>query len=428
VRVLVLSTDFPPHRAGGYELHCQMAVEHLRAHGHEVHVLTSAREGGAPDADPHVRRTLTRFPVEPRPWTPREAWRVELRNAAALESALHDVRPDVVSAWRLGELSMSLVERVRRAGVALVGMVCDPWMLTGPQRDPWSRLRAHRPAFGAAGRWLFVSEALRRAVAAEVALADTGVVHAGVRLDRLALRPRRPWAGRLLYAGRLSPLKGVDTAIRATAQLPWALLDVVGEGPAPYVAGLRELAAELGCAHRVTFRGAVAPNAVARAYGSADALLFPVRWAEPFGLVPLEAMACGTPVVATGTGGSAEYLRDGANALLAAPDDPAAFAAAVGRLAGDAALRDRLREEGRRTAEAFPEERSSSAIRRELEAAASARDRAHEVEQPVGVAVERDLFADRPRAVAEDAGPRFAREQRRELGEVVEDQAGAEVA
>jgi glycosyltransferase involved in cell wall biosynthesis len=186
VRVLVLSTDFPPHRAGGYELHCAMAVEHLRAHGHDVHVLTSAREGGAPDADPQVRRTLTRFAPEPAAaWTARDAWGAELRNAAALELALHEVRPDVVSAWRLGELSMSLVERVHRAGVPLVGMVCDPWMLDGPDRDPWSRLRGHRPAFGAAGRWLFVSDALRREVTARVDLPVTAVVHAGIRLDRL---------------------------------------------------------------------------------------------------------------------------------------------------------------------------------------------------------------------------------------------------
>ncbi len=49
---------------------------------------------------------------------------------------------------------------------------------------------------------------------------------------------------------------------------------------------------------------------------AADALLFPVQWEEPWGLVPLEAMASGTPVVATGTGGSGEYLRDGDNCLV----------------------------------------------------------------------------------------------------------------
>jgi glycosyltransferase involved in cell wall biosynthesis len=61
-------------------------------------------------------------------------------------------------------------------------------------------------------------------------------------------------------------------------------------------------------------------------YAAHDCVLFPVRWEEPWGLVPLEAMAVGRPVVATGTGGSAEYLRDAGNCLLHPPGDAAALA------------------------------------------------------------------------------------------------------
>jgi hypothetical protein len=104
-------------------------------------------------------------------------------------------------------------------------------------------------------------------------------------------------------------------------------------------------------------------------YAAHDAVLFPVTWAEPWGLVPLEAMAVGTPVIATGTGGSAEYLSDEGNALLAAPGDPEALAGAVRRLAADAGLRARLAEAGRRTAEAHPAERGTAVIARELEEA-----------------------------------------------------------
>ncbi len=87
------------------------------------------------------------------------------------------------------------------------------------------------------------------------------------------------------------------------------------------------------------------------AYAEADALLFPVRWEEPWGLVPLEAMAVGTPVVATGTGGSGEYLRDGENALVIGRDaEPSDLSGALRRLAGDADLRRRLREGGIATA------------------------------------------------------------------------------
>jgi glycosyltransferase involved in cell wall biosynthesis len=81
----------------------------------------------------------------------------------------------------------------------------------------------------------------------------------------------------------------------------------------------------------------------------------------------------GTPVVATGTGGSAEYLRPGDNALLAAPGDAEALASAVRRLAADGTLRARLAAGGRRTAEAHPAERGTAVIARVLEEAATGR-------------------------------------------------------
>ena len=86
------------------------------------------------------------------------------------------------------------------------------------------------------------------------------------------------------------------------------------------------------------------------AYARADATVFPVRWEEPKGLVPLASMGRGRPVVATGRGGSAEYLRDGENCLLFDAWDADALAAAVRRLAGDPALCQRLREGGLETA------------------------------------------------------------------------------
>ena len=73
-------------------------------------------------------------------------------------------------------------------------------------------------------------------------------------------------------------------------------------------------------------------------------------WEEPWGLVPLEAMALGRPVTASGRGGSSEYLRDGENCLLHVPGDPVSLAETVRRLAGDEALRERLLTGGLRAA------------------------------------------------------------------------------
>jgi glycosyltransferase involved in cell wall biosynthesis len=100
----------------------------------------------------------------------------------------------------------------------------------------------------------------------------------------------------------------------------------------------------------VTFDMASSRQQLRDHYCGADVVVFPSEWPEPFGLVPLEAMACGTPVVATGTGGSGEFLEDGVNCLLFTPGDPDALAKALSRLAEDPALRSRIVAGGTATA------------------------------------------------------------------------------
>lgn len=391
MRVLCICTGYPPHHVGGYELHCQSAMGHLRAHGHEVRVLTGRLPSGVAveEEDPQVRRELASFPMVPRRTSPARALWLERHSGRVLERQLAEFRPHVVSWWHLGELSQSLVERVRRAGVPAVGLVCDRWMVVGPERDPWMRGwgrhpglarawerltgMATRPRYAGAGAWLFVSEALRRhLVAAGVSVGDDAVARAGIDLPLLPPRRARRWGGRLLYAGRMSRLKGVDTAVRALSELPEETsLRLVGGGDPAYMAELRALADELGVSHRLTLEPARPHAEMADLYTAADAVLFPVRWEEPWGLVPLESMACGTPVVATGTGGSAEYLRHEGNSLLVAPDRPAELARAVRRLAAQPDLRERLAAQGLRTAQEHPAERGHAIVRARLESAAA---------------------------------------------------------
>ena len=117
--------------------------------------------------------------------------------------------------------------------------------------------------------------------------------------------------------------------------------------------GLRAASAQRALAgERVRFAGSVPREQLPGVYANADVVVFPVRWREPWGVVPLEAMGVGRPVVATGRGGSGEYLRDGENALLFDAEDPAELAARLTRLAGDEQLRERLRENGLETARA----------------------------------------------------------------------------
>jgi glycosyltransferase involved in cell wall biosynthesis len=341
MRILCVGTDFPPAGNGGYETQCAGFVAHARAAGHDVRVLCGAGPGKRLAG---VHRELARFPAVPEPTLFAIARSLDRWNGAVLARHLRSFAPLAVCWWRLGELSMSLVAR---AGRPAVGVVCDPWMIDGPRRDPWARMTGAGPDLGAV-RWLFASRALRDRVQAAGVAVDGPVVHPGI--DPIAAAPTRPWRGDLLYVGRLSPLKGSDVALRAVARLPEARLRVVGGG------------GRIAAADRVTVEAPKPHAEMAAIYAAADAVLFPSLWEEPFGLVPLEAMAAGRPVIATGTGGSAEYLRPDRNALVVPPGDSDALAAAVRRLAGDPALRARLVAEGRRTAAAFPAARSHAAV------------------------------------------------------------------
>jgi len=143
--------------------------------------------------------------------------------------------------------------------------------------------------------------------------------------------------------------------------LPDERLMVSGTGDPAYERQLRSLIDHLGLSDRVTLARHDRAELPAL-YQDADAVVFPSEWAEPFGLVPVEAMASGTPVVATGTGGSAEFLVHGVNAVLHRPGDPSSLAAAVHRLAGNPALRQHLIEAGLRTAIELDVERLTDSI------------------------------------------------------------------
>jgi glycosyltransferase involved in cell wall biosynthesis len=260
-------------------------------------------------------------------------------------------------------------------------------MAYGPMRDLWLTAWEDRPAaarlvervtgiptridIGASARWLFISNWTREALEREVGLTvpDWGIAHSGVDPSRFPPSEPGPWRWRLLYAGRVDERKGIMTAVEALAELPAeATLVIQGGGDEGFAEQLRERSAELGIADRVEFR-APSRDTLAATYAECDALLFPVTWDEPWGLVPIEAMSVGRPVVATGTGGSAEYLRDGENCLLFEPGNAAALASAVRRLAESDELRTGLVEGGRATASHYTEDKFNAQIEQELLAA-----------------------------------------------------------
>ncbi len=171
----------------------------------------------------------------------------------------------------------------------------------------------------------------------------------------------RPRTHRVLSVGRLVPRKGVDLLIQSLPLLAQAgfedveLLVVGGSGGAltldedPEARRLRLLARGLGVADRVTMRGQVPRDAMPGILRSADVVAC-TPWYEPFGIVPLEAMACGVPVVAAAVGGLRETVVDRKTGLHVPPRDPEAIAAAIGGLLADPGLRADMGRAGMRRA------------------------------------------------------------------------------
>ena len=223
----------------------------------------------------------------------------------------------------------------------------------GIDDDPDQRARTEHDVIACADLMLASTDAERDqlathygAVAERVEIVPPGVDHsvffpadASVAKRRLGLDGRRM----LLFAGRIQPLKGVGMAVRCLAELddPNAMLLVVGGPSGPdgneELARVRALAHDLGIASNVQFVPPQPHTRLADFYRAADVCIVPSR-AESFGLVALEAAACGTPVVAASVGGLRSLVDDGTTGFLVDGRDPAAYAAPVATLLDDPML------------------------------------------------------------------------------------------
>ncbi|HEX6548928.1 MAG TPA: glycosyltransferase [Candidatus Dormibacteraeota bacterium] len=198
---------------------------------------------------------------------------------------------------------------------------------------------------------------------ARIAVVAPGVDHArfrnvprGTSAAQVGLEGVRP----VLFVGRLERLKGAEVALRAFAQgaagHPHARLLILGDDS--HTEGesererLRGIAADLDIRDRVSFRGSVPHAELPLYYSAAEALLMP-SYSESFGLVGLEAQACGCPVIAAGVAGLASVVRDGETGFLIDGHDPADYAARLRQLLDDPELRTRMGECALRHTERF---------------------------------------------------------------------------
>jgi glycosyltransferase involved in cell wall biosynthesis len=338
--------------AGGQNVHVAALAAGLAERGHEVTVHTRRDDAALPErfatVDGYDVVHVTAGPPVPLP-------KDELLGhmpafAAALRAGWSVRPPDVVHAhfW------MSGLAAVEAAGSLLAPVpVLQTFHALGSVKkrhqgpadsSPPARIELERGLCARVSHVVAtcsdeVFELRRLGLASDrVSIVPCGV-DTGVFTPRGPVAPRgdRP---RLLVLGRLVERKGQEDAVRALVAVPDAELVVVGGPPAgqlgddPEVRRLRAVAASVGVADRLVFTGAVARADVPAWVRSADVVLA-VPWYEPFGITPLEAMACGRPVVATAVGGLVDTVVDGVTGDLVPPRDPAALGEALAALLAD---------------------------------------------------------------------------------------------
>ena len=293
--------EVPPRGYGGVENVCADLVDALVARGHRVTLIGAGRNGTKAEfvatyADPPSARL-----GEPMP------------------EVLHAARAGQV----LADLDIDLVHDHTLAGPLLAHGRSFPTIVT-----------AHGPVAGEHGDYyraladriglVAISEAQRRV---SPALPWLGTVHNAVHVDTFPFRADKDES--LLFLGRMNPDKGPHLAIDAAraAGLPIIVAGKCNEAPErAYVRA--EIAPRLG--QDVTMFGSADAREKRELLAAASALVFPICWDEPFGMVMIEAMACGTPVVAFRRGSVPEIVVDGVTGILCnRPDElPAAIHAA----------------------------------------------------------------------------------------------------
>jgi len=361
--------------AGGMNVYVVETSKRLAALGIEVDVFTRATSSDLPlavELSPGVTvRHIVAGPFEGLGKEDLPAQLCAFTSGVLRAEALHEPGwYDVIHShyWLSGQVGWLAKERW---GVPLVhsahtlAKVKNALLAAGDRPEPLARIIGEEQVVAAADRLVAGTEAevddLVRRYGADPATVVT--VPPGVDLDHFRPEPGGAGAARaqlgiasnavvLLFVGRIQPLKAPDVLLRAAARLladdpglRRRLVVVIAGGPSgtglAQPEGLQRLAVELGIAEVVRFEPPVSRDRLADLYRAASVVVVP-SYNESFGLVAIEAQACGTPVVAAAVGGLRTSVCDGASGLLVAGHDPADYAAAIRRLLDEPGLYRRL--------------------------------------------------------------------------------------
>jgi glycosyltransferase involved in cell wall biosynthesis len=350
VRIAFFTETFLP-KVDGIVTRLTKTLPHLVAAGDEVMVFCPE---GAPDN--HAGAQVVGVPALPLPLYP------ELKLALprpAVSEALERFRPDLVHVVNPAVLGLGGIWLAKTRNLPLVASYhthlpkyLEHYGMGMLEPLLWELLKA---AHNQAELNLCTSTAMVDELAAK-GIEHTALWQRGVdtelfrpELANPAMRARlhgghSDTGNLLLYIGRLSAEKQIERIRPVLDALPEARLALVGDGPH------RQQLERLFEGTPTSFVGYLAGDDLASAYASGDAFVFPSS-TETLGLVLLEAMAAGCPVVGANRGGIPDIVSDGINGCLYDPDQPASLIAAVQRLLGDGATRAQLRQAARLEAE-----------------------------------------------------------------------------
>jgi glycosyltransferase involved in cell wall biosynthesis len=348
VRVLTISSLWPPHVVGGAELYAQRLAAHLSGRGHEVGVVTLGVDGD------DIVRTVPAWPYRLDEYVGQPPWKRALFHgrdlydpvsAVSVRRAVRQFRPDVVHSHSVAGLSAAALTAPSALGVAHVHHLHDYWLLC--QRSSFTNSEGveceHRCApcvtVRAARRVLLRHHGPHALIApsAFVARAHEPLEWTRGRIEVLhlphddAAHVARSWSPgddiTFGYLGQLSVAKGVPTLLQAFAR-------VAGTGARLLVAGRGALENDIA-GEGVTALGWIDAAERDRFWRSIDCLVVPSEWPEPGGTVAVEARAHGLPVIAADSGGMVEAVEDASRPLIFPPGNVGALVTSLQRVAAD---------------------------------------------------------------------------------------------
>lgn len=356
MKAFFISNLYPPYFLGGYEVACRDVAEQFFAQGHNVSVLCSSYGLNKPAR----RNSIYRFLDVRTDFNGFKSIREKAlslfynpENYKKTIQLISEIKPDVASVWNINGISIAPLFALQKCKIPYVIHLFDRSFSflkkNGLKRiiNPllYDRLRA--------SYFISCSASLKEDYVKKGFNADCiqviphGIVPQSSLPDRLE---RKGSALKLLFVGQLWEAKGADLAIKSVALLKKkkvnAALTVIGDGKKDYKRILTRLTEQLGVKNDVEFLGRMPRIRITKFYQTHDIFLFPTYdwYREPFGIVILEAMNQGIPVIASNCSGPKEIIIDGKNGLLFEPGDADSLTDRVIELTENAELYSRTRK------------------------------------------------------------------------------------